>query len=233
MVKRLSLILLAMGVISLTAVAPVFASGEGIGGFVKTPQQKPIAGRQVHGQAGRQGDRKGRLGQDGQVAHTCSRAGKVRGHDRYGDHSEGPDPPQYRRLDAARRRGSRQAPRTFVIFPLVPPSQAGHTTPHTSAFDQLAGLTLDGIELGADHRDGSCGAVTDLRGHRPGQLRPGRTGHVRRSGGVVAFDLGTRSGTAAGARRDPRRSGRRGPGLLARARASFDRCDGGAPATSR
>jgi len=64
---------------------------------------------------------------------------------------------------------------TFVIFPLVPPSEAGHTTPHTSAFDQIAGLSLDGIELGLIIAMGALGlslifGVTGLVNFAQGEL---------------------------------------------------------------
>src|SRR5205823_1881134 len=36
----------------------------------------------------------------------------------------------------------------FVIFPLVPASEAGKTPSGPSVFDQIAGLALDGVELG-------------------------------------------------------------------------------------
>ena len=57
----------------------------------------------------------------------------------------------------------------------MPPSQAGHTTPHTSAFDQLAGLTLDGIELGVIIAMGAVGlslifGVTGLVNFAQGEL---------------------------------------------------------------
>ena len=74
-----------------------------------------------------------------------------------------------------RRRGSRQAPCVCDLPAGAAVSQAGHTTPHTSAFDQLAGLTLDGIELGVIIAMGAVGlslifGVTGLVNFAQGEL---------------------------------------------------------------
>ena len=174
MVKRLSVILLAMGAVALTAAAPALADGEGVGGFVKTPTQKPIAG----------------------VKFTVKRGATVIG--KATSNARGswlvpvPAPGKYSvTIDTAtipkgltlRNVGLSTLPNVvvpagavqFVIFPLVPPSQAGHTAAHTSAFDQLAGLTVNGIELGLIIAMGAVGlslifGVTGLVNFAQGEL---------------------------------------------------------------
>jgi neutral amino acid transport system permease protein len=174
MVKRLSGILLAMGAVMLIAAAPAFASGEGIGGFVKTPQQKPIPGVKFTVKRGAKTIGTGVSDKTGRWLVSVPAPGK------YAvtiDTATIPKGLTLRNIggstlpDVVVPAGSVQ----FVIFPLVPPSQAGHTTPHTSAFDQLAGLTLDGIELGLIIAMGAVGlslifGVTGLVNFAQGEL---------------------------------------------------------------
>jgi branched-chain amino acid transport system permease protein len=146
-VKYLSAILAAVVVGSLFLVPSALASGEAIGGFAKTPAQKPIKG----------------------VKFTVKRGPKVIGvavTDKTGRWLvKVPGPGHYSvTIDtktiphglALRDIGRETLPDvvvtpgsiTFVIFPLVPPSLAGKLPSGPSAISQIAGLALDGVELG-------------------------------------------------------------------------------------
>lgn len=174
LVKRLTGILVLASVIVLAAITPAAASNEGVGGFVRRPNGKPIAG----------------------VKFTVKHGPTVIGHatsDKTGRWEvKVPKPGTYSvTIDvstipkglALRDIGRKTLPSvvvppgtvTFVIFPLVPPSQAGHTTAQTSAFDQIAGLALDGIELGLIIAMGALGlslifGVTGLVNFAQGEL---------------------------------------------------------------
>lgn len=174
LVNRLTAVLVATGVVLLIAITPAFASGEGVGGFVRRPNHRPIAG----------------------VRFTVKHDGAVVGHatsDKTGRWLVSvPGPGTYSvTIDtstipkglALRNIGRNTLPQvvvpkgsvTFVIFPLVPPSQAGKTASTTSAFDQIAGLALDGLELGLIIALGALGlslifSVTGLVNFAQGEL---------------------------------------------------------------
>jgi neutral amino acid transport system permease protein len=146
-VKPLTALLAALLVGALIAPAAALAAGETIGGFARTPSGKPIEG----------------------VKFTVTKGGAVVGH--AATDAAGrwvvklPGPGTYAvRIDTktiphglALREVGRNAltgvlitagETKFVIFPLVPASEAGKTPSGPSAFDQIAGLALDGVELG-------------------------------------------------------------------------------------
>ena len=182
-----------MGAVMLIAAAPAFASGEGIGGFVQDPPTEAHPGRQIHRQAGRQGDRNG-----GQRQDRAAGWSSVPAPGKYAvtiDTATIPKGLTLRNIGGSRRCPTSWFRRRGAVCDL-PAGAAVAGRPHRPPTPRRSissrDLTLDGIELGSDHRHGCGRAVADLRRHRTGQLRPGRAGDVRRARRRGGFRPGAR-----------------------------------------
>lgn len=185
--KLISLFLAVLVACMLTVAPSAVASGEAIGGFARTPALKPIKGVRFT-------VKKGSAVIGTAVTDKTGRwLIKVPGP---GTYSVTIDTKTIPKNLALRQIGRDTLPDVtvtsgeikFVIFPLVPPSQAGKLPSGPSAFDQLAGLALDGLELGLIIAMASIGlslifGVTGLVNFAHGELVT--------FGGLVAWWLST------------------------------------------
>ena len=185
--KPLTALLAALLVAALITAGPALAAGEAVGGFARSPTQKPLKGVVFVVKKG--GTVIGRATSDATGRWTVKVPGP-------GTYSVSIDPKTIPRGLALRQighdtlTGVQVSPgtTTFVIFPLVPASEAGKTPSGPSAFDQIAGLALDGVELGLIIAMASVGlslifGVTGLVNFAHGELVT--------FGGLVAWWLST------------------------------------------
>jgi branched-chain amino acid transport system permease protein len=146
-VKLLPIILVAL-IAGFAMLAPeADATGESIGGFARTPAHKPIAGVRFTVSRGSRTIGVGVTDKTGRWLVLLPGPGT------YSVTIDTKTIPRGLTLRDIGRKTLAGVVVTggetrFVIFPLVPPSQAGKTPSGPSAFDQLAGLALDGVELG-------------------------------------------------------------------------------------
>lgn len=185
--KLISLLLAALVAGALLLPPAALASGEAIGGYARTPSGKPIKGVRFTVKKGTTVI--GRASTDA----TGRWLVKLPGPGTYAVHIDTRTIP---RNLALREIGRDTLPDVvvtageikFMIFPLVPPSQAGKVASGPSAFDQIAGLALDGLELGLIIAMASIGlslifGVTGLVNFAHGELVT--------FGGLVAWWLST------------------------------------------
>ncbi|MGN6379911.1 MAG: ABC transporter permease subunit [Gaiellales bacterium] len=145
--KHLSALLGAVIAGTLLFSASAYASGEMIGGFARTPAHKPIKGVKFTVKKGP------KVVAVGVTDKTGRWLVKVPGPGRYSVTIDTKTIPRGLTLRDIGRKTLPDVVITpgeikFVIFPLVPPSQAGKHPSGPSAVSQIAGLALDGVELG-------------------------------------------------------------------------------------